>query len=129
MGDGIAHTQARQTIGLGEGARHDQVGKSSQVCQAIRVIAGLQLASIFEIGLIQHHNDTFRNLLKEVFQFGLIEPGAGWIIRISQKDQFRFIADGNAHSLQIVPPLFCRGNHRLCPNRLGHQGINRKGML
>ena len=115
MRDQIADAQAGQCVGLGEGARHHQVGKPVE--QRHRP-AGSGNVHEFPVGLVDHDQRVRRNLREKALKRGIIEPTAGRIVGVGQKNDARVVAQRRRHGIQIVS-IGCLGmvcRHGLDPN-------------
>jgi len=131
MAHPIAHPQGGQPIGLREGAGYQQIGIARQQPATVGITCFLY---IFEIGLIQHHHDLGWHGAQEILQRVPVDPGAGGVVGIGDKDHGCVAIHPFRHGRQIVSAGLRGiggqgGRHpRFGPHRTRRQGIDGEGM-
>jgi hypothetical protein len=99
MRDRVSHAQARQRVGLAEGARDDEVGVHRHQRERRRPVRRIDE---FGIGLVDHHQHVRRHRRHETREGIGAEPGASGIVRIGDVDQPRGRRDRRRDGVEIV---------------------------
>ena len=99
------------------------------MAQPIDAVGVMAFFHIFEVGLIQHHNDPLGNPRQEFVQRMGIEPGAGGVVRVGHEDNPGALGHCFRHGRQIMTKQVGRHLHRSGIAGQGHNRIHRKGIL
>ena len=83
---------------------------------------------IFGIGLIDHQQDVRAETRMEPRDFARIEPAADRIVGIVEQDHPRPLGHGGEQRIDIGAVLPRLRQHRLGPDLVGEQGIEREGI-
>ena len=126
IGHGVTDAQTGQPVHFREGAGDDQVAVAINEFKPVGIAF---FFNIFHVGFIQHHQHFFRHALHKTFQRLTMEPGAGGIVRVGDKNNPGALGDGIGHGSEIVAEQLGRHFHRLGGTGQRDQHVHGKGML
>jgi hypothetical protein len=97
--DAVADAQPRQAIGLGERARHQQVGEALHPADGV---VALRRREVLGVRLVEQHRDVRRHALQERQHVGAGEEGAGRVVGVGDEHQPRRRREGLGHRRQVM---------------------------
>ena len=121
MADQEAHAQARQAVGLGEGAQHGHVGA---VAIQVDAVGDIGVADVLAVGLVQDDQAVGRRLVEEFGQLALADDGAGGVVRVADQDEPGLRGDRGGHRGQVVSLVPERHAHRGGAREVGQRRVS-----
>src|SRR6185312_17536445 len=122
----VADAQAREPVGLGERARHDEVRQVGEPLRRLRVVAWRE---VLVVRLVEHHDDVARHRFDEAADALGRDPRAGGIVRVGHEHDSRRRRDRGGHRVEVVAEVARRHGDAARAARLRGQRIDDETVL
>ena len=99
VADQEADAQARQAVGLGEGAQDGHVGA---VAVEVDAVGDVGVADVLAVGLVEDDQAVAGTWSRKSISSALADDGAGGVVRVADQDEPGLRGDRGGHRRQVV---------------------------
>ncbi len=119
-GDGVARADAREPVGLREGAEDGGIPALLHVAQGVRLLLGE-----VDVGLVEGDDDVVGHALHEGIELVLEHHRAQRVRRVRDEDEARLRRDGAQDGVEVMGPVRLVVHlHELRAEELAHDGVH-----